>query len=193
MNFLIDLASHPSFQSGAVHTGFIDEHFSTLFPPLQTSDQLIAQAVAAQITNELNSVKLNAAMQGVRNKPFSECDSFRVNSTAVRTMQLKLHGNTHKIQLKQREMKINDSDWQSFDIYPVAEPENNRFTLKLNLNGVQSTFSAVISSESIDVFNEVNLIDFAVCMNISCSFSLFLLFWMIRMVRLSSRLFNQSS
>ena len=38
------------------------------------------------------------------------------------------------------------------------EQQPNRVTMKLNLDGAQSTFSAVISSELIDIFNEVILL-----------------------------------
>lgn len=158
VNFLIDLASHPSFQSADVHTGFIDQHFDSLFPPLDVSEKCLAQAVAALILNESNAVQLNAVGQG-KNNPFGAGDSFRLNSTAIRTIRLKLRGSEHRVQLKQHDtnyhVKINDSEWQPFEVYPVKEPQSNRFTLKLNLSGVQSTFSAVISSEWIDVFNEV--------------------------------------
>lgn len=159
MNFLIDLASHPSFQSADVHTGFIEQHFDSLFPPLNVSDKCIAQAVAALISNELNAVKLNTVRRGQAPNPFNASDSFRVNSTAVRTIRLKLRDNVHTIQVKQHRseyhVKIDGSEWQPFEVYPVEEPQSNRFTLKLNLSGVQSTFSAAISSEFIDVFNEV--------------------------------------
>lgn len=160
VNFLIDLASHPSFQSGDVHTGFIDQHFDSLFPPLKVSDEYIAQAIAALVTNELNAVKVNASIRGQKNTSFSESDSFRVNATAIRTIELKLYEDVHKIQLKQRgtsyQIKIGDAEWRTFEVYPVQEQQANRASLKLNLDGVQSTFSAVISSELIDVFNEVN-------------------------------------
>lgn len=162
MNFLIDLASHPSFQSADVHTGFIDQHFDTLFPPLAVSDKYIVQAIAALLTNELNAVKVNAISRGQRNKSFSESDSFRVNSTAIRTINLKIYENVHKIQSKQQgtsyQIKIDDADWRSFEVFPVEEQQPNRVTLKLNLDGAQSTFSAVISSELIDIFNEVILL-----------------------------------
>lgn len=37
------------------------------------------------------------------------------------------------------------------------DEHNQRFSLKCNLNGVVSTFSAVITANQIDIFNEVNI------------------------------------
>lgn len=103
---------------------------------------------------------MNAVRRGQKNNSFSESDSFRVNLTAIRTIDLTVYGIVHKIQLKQLgtnyQIKIDNSEWRSFEVYPVEEQQSNRFTSKLNLDGVQSTFSAVISSELIDIFNEVN-------------------------------------
>lgn len=160
MNFLIDLASHPSFQSGDVHTGFIDQHFNSLFPPIQISPRTVTQAVAALLTNELNSQKQNSMKQQQIHSSFDAFDSFRVNSKAIRTFELESNGKTYDIQLKRSnanyQIKIDDSDWKSCEIYSTDDPNPNRFTMKLNLDGVQSTFSAVVSSENIDIFNEVN-------------------------------------
>lgn len=90
VNFLIDLASHTSFQAGDVHTGFIDQHFESLFPILETSNRTIAQAVMALITNEANAERQNYQKTGrkLNGDPFAVCDSFRLNHTAVRELKL---------------------------------------------------------------------------------------------------------
>lgn len=160
MNFLIDLASHPSFQSGDVHTGFIDQHFDSLFRPIQITSKTVTQAVAAVLINELNSQKQNSIKQQRSHSPFDAMDSFRVNSIAIRTLKLESNEKIYDIQLKQLktnyQIKIDDSDWKSCEIYEIDDLNPNRFTMKLNLDGVQSTFSAVVSSKNIDVFDEVN-------------------------------------
>lgn len=66
-----------------------------------------------------------------------------------------------KIQLKREkgdfEIKIDDGQWKSCSIQNHIDAVNQRFTLKCNLNGVVTTFSAVITTNHIDVFNDVSV------------------------------------
>lgn len=97
VNFLIDLASHPSFQAADVHTGFIEQHFDSLFPPQRTSEEVIVQAIVAVVTNEKNAVLRNAIKRGglaaTTVDPFAAGDSFRLGSRAVREIRLQTNGN----------------------------------------------------------------------------------------------------
>lgn len=157
VNFLLDLAAHSSFRSGDVHTGFIDQHFKSLFPPIQITNQTITQAVVAKLTNERIAEKYNSRNQSPG--PFSAGDSFRVNFNAEREIELLANEKKYKIKVKyignNYEIKVDDSDWVPCSVQTFVDSNPNRFTLKLNFNGVQSTFSAFIDSDSIDVFNEV--------------------------------------
>lgn len=156
MNFLLDLASHPSFQAADVHTGFIDQHFDSLFPPIEISNQTVTQAIVALLTNERNAEFQNAAQ---KRSPFSAGDSFRVNSNAIREIELMANDRKFVVRVKyvgeNYEISIDDSEWMPCSIRMIDDLNSNRYTLKLNLNGIQSTYSAVISSGTIDVFNEV--------------------------------------
>uniref|UniRef100_A0A1A9ZPP9 Methylcrotonoyl-CoA carboxylase subunit alpha, mitochondrial n=1 Tax=Glossina pallidipes TaxID=7398 RepID=A0A1A9ZPP9_GLOPL len=49
INFLIDLADHSEFRAGNVHTGFIDQHFDTLFPPVKINDTDLCKAAFIEI------------------------------------------------------------------------------------------------------------------------------------------------
>lgn len=157
VNFLIDLASHPSFQAGDVHTGFIDQHLDSLFAPIEISEQTVCQAIAALITNEKNASQKLAAKQGRSGDPWTQCDGFRINSTHVRELQLESNGKKYDIKLKYLnsgyEIQINDGDSKSFAVKTV--PDANRLTIKLNYGGVESMFSSVITDNHIDIFNEV--------------------------------------
>lgn len=161
VNFLIDLALHPSFQSGDVHTGFIDQHFDSLFPPIEVSNQTMSQAVAAFVTTERLTAFNLAVKQGIADNPFAINDGFRINGFRyVRDMKLESNGKIFDIKLKyvdlDYEIKINDSEWKPLTVKPVKEANPNRFTLKINLGGEQSTFSAFVTKSTIDVFNEVS-------------------------------------
>lgn len=166
VNFLIDLASHPSFQAGDVHTGFIDQHLDSLFPPIEITDQTISQAIAAIVTNERKESTALSIKQGCRGSPFAACDGFRINSYLIRDLNIESNGQKYKIQLKyvksNYEIKINDSEWKPFSVKTVQDSNPNRFTLKLNLDGVESNFNAVIREHLIDIFNEVHFEQFEV-------------------------------
>lgn len=153
------MASHASFQAGDVHTGFIDQHLDSLFPPIEISEQTVCQAIAALITNEKISAQKLATKQGRLGDPWTQCDGFRINSTHVRELQLKSHGKKYDIKLKYLnagyEIRINDGDSKTFAVKTV--PDANRLSMKLNYGGVESIFSSVITDNHIDIFNEVCL------------------------------------
>lgn len=110
------------------------------------------------MTNERIAEKYNSRTQPPG--PFSAADSFRVNSNAVRAIELLANEKTYKVQVKyvgtDYEIKVDDTDWVPCSVQQIVDSNPNRFTLKLNSNGVQSTYSAFIDSNSIDIFNEVS-------------------------------------
>lgn len=88
INFLIDLASHPEFQLANVHTGFIDQHFDTLFPPIVVEQQQLGQAALALIFNELQAASSNA---NNNQDPFAATPNVRLNYALIRKYNLKAH------------------------------------------------------------------------------------------------------
>lgn len=87
VNFLITLARHPSFRSGDVHTGFIPQHFDSLFPPMTICDNVLAQAAVALIKNAENAENVNRQAGGA----FVDGKGFRLNHLGVRKFQLKFN------------------------------------------------------------------------------------------------------
>lgn len=83
---MIDLAKHPSFQSGDVHTGFIDQHFDSLFPPEAVDHSTLIQSAIALYINEVNATKKNSLSKS--NTFFLEHD-LRLNHDTIRTFKLK--------------------------------------------------------------------------------------------------------
>lgn len=157
---MIDLASHPSFQSGDVHTGFIDQHLDSLFPPITIPEQTIIQAVAAVVTTERNISISRSITQGCKGSPFAACDGFRVNTIFERKFDIESNEQKYNISLKyvglNYEIKINDGEWKPLSVETIKDSYSNRCTLRQNLNGVESVFSTVIRENIIDVFNEVS-------------------------------------
>lgn len=151
------MATHPSFQAGNVHTGFIDQHLDSLFPAIEVSEQTVCQAVAALITNEKIASQKLANKQRRTGDPWTLCDGFRINSTHTRELKLESNGKKYDIKLKylhsDYEIQINDGKSKSFAVKII--PDANRFTMKMNFGGVESIFSSVITDNQIDIFNEV--------------------------------------
>ncbi|XP_011050854.1 PREDICTED: methylcrotonoyl-CoA carboxylase subunit alpha, mitochondrial isoform X2 [Acromyrmex echinatior] len=52
IQFIKDLCKHSKFQSGEVHTGFIEENFEQLFPKLHISNKILIQGTLASILYE---------------------------------------------------------------------------------------------------------------------------------------------
>jgi len=69
-----------------VHTGFIDEHFDTLFPPIVISPQQVSQAALALVFNELQAAFSNGN-KGL--DPFAATPNARLNYSLIRTYSLK--------------------------------------------------------------------------------------------------------
>uniref|UniRef100_A0A1A9VMC1 Methylcrotonoyl-CoA carboxylase subunit alpha, mitochondrial n=1 Tax=Glossina austeni TaxID=7395 RepID=A0A1A9VMC1_GLOAU len=76
INFLIDLANHSEFRAANVHTGFIDQHFDTLFPPVKINDTDLCKAALSLLLNELQAFQCNNLS---RNDPFCFSPNLRLN------------------------------------------------------------------------------------------------------------------
>jgi len=69
-----------------VHTGFIDEQFDTLFPPIIISPQQVSQAALALVLNELQAAFRNGNKD---QDPFVATPNARLNYSLVRRYDLK--------------------------------------------------------------------------------------------------------
>lgn len=156
---MIDLARHEYFQKGDVHTGFIDQHFDSLFPTKTISDNVLTQAAIGLIINENNATLCNSLRAGQFNDPFTMNAGFRVNSTEVRTVKFTNEGKEEQISVSQSEdgfkVKVNDGEWRNVHVKTVKDAE--RFSLKVNIDGSVFNYSVVITPETVTIFNEVSL------------------------------------
>lgn len=64
----------------------------------------------------------------------------------------------HTVTLKQqngnKQVRVDNGEWRDLKVATV-NTDASRFTLKCSLDGVISTFSAVVTSDHVDIFNEV--------------------------------------
>lgn len=83
------MARHPSFRAADVHTGFIPQHFDTLFPALSVDATMLTQAAAALVVNELSAAHRNA--KGGAPNPFVIEAGMRLNHDGIRNFKLKFN------------------------------------------------------------------------------------------------------
>lgn len=89
VNFLLDLASHPEFVAGNVHTNFIRDHYDSLFRKEEPSKVQICQAALATVLLDKIVEEQEAASRMDRFNPFVAESNFRVNYQDERDVKLK--------------------------------------------------------------------------------------------------------
>lgn len=139
-----------------MHTGFINQHFDTLFPPITVSNDVLTQAAIGLIINENNAALCNSLRAGKLNDPFTINTGFRVNSSEVRTVKFNNDGKEEKVSVMQAEdgykVKVNDGEWRSVLVKTVKD--EGRFSLKVNIDGSIFNYSVVITPETVTIFNQ---------------------------------------
>lgn len=154
------MARHEYFQKGDVHTGFINQHYDTLFPKKIVKNEILAQAALGLIINENNAALVNALRAGMPNDPFVLNADFRVNSNNIRTVKFTVDGKEQQVSVIHNQegykVKVNDDDWKSAQVIRVEE--NGRFSLKVNIDGAVYKYSVVITPDSVTLFNEVKFL-----------------------------------
>ncbi|XP_017101018.2 methylcrotonoyl-CoA carboxylase subunit alpha, mitochondrial [Drosophila bipectinata] len=159
INFLIDLASHPEFQLANVHTGFIDEHFDSLFPPIVISQQQVSQAALALVFNELQAAFSNS--NGSQD-PFSSAANARLNYALIRTYNLRANDKVYSVAVKYDgedvQVQVDDGSWQVIKAQRVED--GVRLKIRANIDNNISTYNANIDGASISLFLESGKVDF---------------------------------
>ncbi|XP_070538157.1 methylcrotonoyl-CoA carboxylase subunit alpha, mitochondrial-like [Ptychodera flava] len=154
MEFLHSLSSHKEFEAGNVHTGFIDQHYSELFPERQTlSADIVCQAA---LTVTLVDYMSQRTLPGAKDKfsPFSLSSGHRVNEAFTRTVVLKdgdektpvsityVDGTNYRI-------KVKDT---TYDVSGSLEEINGGFKLTSCVDNKKSVGTAVIYDDVLHYF-----------------------------------------
>lgn len=152
VNFLISLASHPEFQLGNVHTGFISQHFDSLFQPVKIDKDGLIKAAIALIQNELQATICNSAGPD----PFVLTTNSRFNYTFIRKYKLKFNNELHDVVVEHdnglMRVRIADEDWTEIRVESVYDEKCMK--LRIYLNNKITTFNAVIDESEISIFLE---------------------------------------
>ncbi|XP_068152268.1 LOW QUALITY PROTEIN: methylcrotonoyl-CoA carboxylase subunit alpha, mitochondrial [Drosophila tropicalis] len=161
INFLIDLASHPEFQRANVHTGFIEEHFDTLFPPVIVTDHQVSQAALAVIFNELQAATSNASF---KNDSFVATPNLRLNYALIRNYNLKAQDKVYAVAVKYDgedgnvQIRVDNGNWQIVKAQRVED--EGRLKLRANIDSNISTYNANIDGSSVTLFLDSGKLDF---------------------------------
>uniref|UniRef100_A0A1I8Q8K0 Methylcrotonoyl-CoA carboxylase subunit alpha, mitochondrial n=1 Tax=Stomoxys calcitrans TaxID=35570 RepID=A0A1I8Q8K0_STOCA len=151
INFLIDLASHPEFQAANVHTGFIDQHFNTLFPPIEIKDDDLCKAALSLVFNELQASQTNSLQY---NDPFAASPNLRLNYDLIRHYHLKANEKTYQINVKYNseciQIQIDNGQWHSVKADRIFDGE--RLKIRSNIANNISTYNAHIDESEVTIF-----------------------------------------
>ncbi|XP_075145922.1 methylcrotonoyl-CoA carboxylase 1 [Haematobia irritans] len=151
INFLIDLASHPEFQAANVHTGFIDQHFDTLFPQIKIGDDDLCKAALSLVFNELQATQANSLFY---NDPFAACPNLRLNYDLVRHYKLKANDKTYQVNVKYNgeniQIQIDNGQWYSVKADRIFDGE--RLKIRSNIANNISTYNAHIDESEVTIF-----------------------------------------
>ncbi|XP_042216401.1 methylcrotonoyl-CoA carboxylase subunit alpha, mitochondrial-like [Homarus americanus] len=156
VDFLISLASHPSFVAGDVTTDFIQEHYNTLFPDRKPSHELFCQcALALILEEEQEGVRAVAATQDPTS-PFRPGATPRINHQLSRIINLKCEGTDTSVQVYylgsgKYHMTVGTA---SFDVSGSLVCNNNVRQLSASIDGCISYSHIVMEDKDIHVFTE---------------------------------------
>lgn len=153
INFLIDLASHPEFQAANVHTGFIDQHFDTLFPPIEIKDTDLCKAAISLVFNELQASQANCV---TNNDPFAASPNLRLNYDLIRQYQLKANDKTYQVNIKYSndtiEIQIINGVW--YNVKADRIKDGDRLKIRSNIANNISNYNATIDESEVTIFLE---------------------------------------
>lgn len=155
IQFLMDLARHPEFEAGNVHTDFIPQYNEQLFPVRSLSDKTICQAAVALMLIEQEKVHHQACSTLDPFSPFSALSSVRVNTAAV-----------HKLSLQDGDKKLDiviqtnpDRSYcltfggKSFHVSGEIHEEGEGVKLTCSVDGVFSKADVVLNNSTVHVFS----------------------------------------
>lgn len=156
VDFLLTLATHPSFQAGDVSTDFIPDHHDELFPPRAASKKLLCQAALAQVLEEeLEGVRAVAASQDPTS-PFGPSTSPRINHTLIRTLPFTCEGKEEEVRVEylggsKYRMSVGG---ESFEVSGSLVCDNGTRHLSASVGDSVSRVNVVLDGRDVHLFTQ---------------------------------------
>jgi 3-methylcrotonyl-CoA carboxylase alpha subunit len=164
VNFLLDLARHPEFMSGNVHTNFIEENRDTLFKIKTASEtQLVQAALGVVLRDELTDIG-KAVDRKDQFNPFVVESGFRLNYHFDR--DIKLRFKTEEIVVKVKFLDHNmfhvsvdqGKNWSI--IQGELFKQNDKLVLKSTIDGIKNHVNIFCEDDTITIFDNSGKVEF---------------------------------
>lgn len=156
VNFLLSLASHPSFVAGDVSTDFIPDHYNDLFPDKKPSHHLFCQsALALILEEEQEGVRAVAGTQDPTS-PFCPGAIPRINHVLSRSINVTCEGTDESVQVdylgsQRYHMTVGG---KSFSVSGFLVCDNDVRRLTTSIDGAVSCSHIVIDNRDIYIFTQ---------------------------------------
>ncbi|XP_022088008.1 methylcrotonoyl-CoA carboxylase subunit alpha, mitochondrial-like [Acanthaster planci] len=159
IRFLDDLAKHPEFIQGNVHTGFIPQYEDQLFSRKGALNRLtLCQAAMALILFEQQKGQNEAVASGDPFSPFSMGSGIRVNENLIRRIAFTDKDDTIDATVTYQandryRVEIGD---ETFDVQgQLTQIEDNTAQLVGTINGIKTDTKVVMHEGAVHIFAEV--------------------------------------
>ena len=157
VDFLMQLSAHEKFVEGDVHTDFIEQHYSQLFPKRAITDQLVSQAVLASLLNEIQTTSAQQKSSSDPHNPFTVYPMARLNHLLQRSLKVKSQDSTFNVQLifdgSHYKIKINDG--AEMNVSAKLSVIDNIHHIELDADGQISKSRVVLMDNDVYVFTKV--------------------------------------
>ncbi|XP_041127244.1 methylcrotonoyl-CoA carboxylase subunit alpha, mitochondrial-like [Polyodon spathula] len=156
IDFLLSLSRHPEFEAGNVHTSFIPQHYSELFPATKTTPkEALCQAALGLVLQEKTMTSNFSTHSDDRYSPFASSNGRRVNILYTRNLTL-LDGE-NKIEVavcyNQDGSYRMEIDGELFQVSGDLIHEDQASYLRCSINGVASKPKLVILDNTVHLFS----------------------------------------
>ncbi|XP_071492731.1 methylcrotonoyl-CoA carboxylase subunit alpha, mitochondrial-like [Diadema antillarum] len=156
IRFLDDLAKHPEFKEGNVHTDFIPQHERELFPEKGAlDDHTLCRAVLALVLFEQKSSQLETLECGDPFSPYSLGSGLRLNDSLCRRVKLSA-GDTEIVALVTYQpdgtFRVQVGE-RAYSVQGSLAGQDNALELTSVVDGQKTTSTIVMHEDSIHLFS----------------------------------------
>lgn len=159
IEFIKDLCTHPKFQSGQVHTGFIEENFEQLFPKLQTPNNILIQGtLASALYEDMESLSTSLETKDPFT-PFAVETGLRLNHLLNRTFLFDVGKESNLVEVKYAEpdvylMRVNRlGPWKK--VTGTLKKTNDALELFAEIDGIITKARTVKLNNKLHIFTKV--------------------------------------
>ncbi|XP_032081253.1 methylcrotonoyl-CoA carboxylase subunit alpha, mitochondrial [Thamnophis elegans] len=159
VDFLLNLSAHPEFEAGNVHTNFIPQHHSELFPPKRSISKVtLCQAALGLILKEKLVTDTFRLQTEDKFSPFASSSGRRINIPYVRNMILLDNEKNVNITVQYNhdgsyDMQIED---QFFHVSGCLSKNDDIEYIRCSVNGVVYQSKLVLLDTAIYLFSSEN-------------------------------------